>query len=69
MARDAAGPIESQRDERSCRPDCLASMAPRNLALQLFKVHLSKGKNFLTVHILTNGNMNLAYFDFKAVHE
>ena len=40
-----------------------------NLASQLFKVRLSKGKNVLTVHILTNGNMNLAYFDFKPVHE
>jgi len=26
---------------------------------------LPKGKHVLTVHILTNGNMNLAYFDFK----
>jgi hypothetical protein len=38
-----------------------------NLARQLFKVHLSEGKNVLTVHILTGGNMNLAYFDFKQV--
>jgi hypothetical protein len=36
-----------------------------NLASQLFKVRLNKGKNVLTVHILTGGNMNLAYFDFK----
>jgi len=36
-----------------------------NLASQLFKVRLSKGTNVLTVHIVTNGNMNLAYFDFK----
>jgi len=40
-----------------------------NLAPQLFKVPLSQGKNVLTVHILTNGAMNLAYFDFKPVHE
>jgi hypothetical protein len=38
-----------------------------NLAPQLFKVPLNKGKNVLTVHILTGGNMNLAYFDFKQV--
>jgi hypothetical protein len=38
-----------------------------NLASQLFKVPLSKGKNVLTIHILTGGNMNLAYFDFKRV--
>jgi hypothetical protein len=30
-------------------------------------VHLSKGKNILTVHIVTDGTMNLAYFDFKQV--
>jgi Carbohydrate binding module (family 6) len=39
-----------------------------NLASQLFKVHLNQGKNVLTVHILTGGNMNLAYFDFKQAH-
>jgi hypothetical protein len=38
-----------------------------NLASQLFKVHLDKRKNVLTVHILTNGTMNLAFFDFKPV--
>jgi len=27
-------------------------------------VSLPKGKHVLTVHILTNGNMNLAYLDF-----
>jgi hypothetical protein len=31
------------------------------------QVRLDKGKNVLTVHILTLGNMNLAYFDFKPV--
>jgi hypothetical protein len=30
------------------------------------KFHLSQGKSVLTIHILTEGNMNLAYFDFKA---
>jgi hypothetical protein len=38
-----------------------------NLVPQLFKVHLNKGKNVLTAHVLTLGNMNLAYFDFKPV--
>ena len=35
-----------------------------NVASQLFTVRLKNGKNVLTVHILTKGNMNLAYFDF-----
>jgi len=39
-----------------------------NLASQLFQFRLNKEKNVLTVHILTGGNMNLAYFDFKQAH-
>jgi hypothetical protein len=35
-----------------------------NLAADVAKVHLSAGRNVLTIHILTEGNMNLAYFDF-----
>jgi len=31
----------------------------------LTRVKLAAGKNVLTVHILTEGNMNLAYFQFK----
>lgn len=38
-----------------------------NLAKGIAKVHLAKGKNVLTVHILTGGNVNLAWFDFKQV--
>jgi hypothetical protein len=38
-----------------------------NLAKGIVRVHLAKGKNVLTVHILTGGNMNLAWFDFKKV--
>jgi hypothetical protein len=30
------------------------------------KVRLPAGKSVLTIHILTEGNMNFAYFDFKA---
>jgi len=39
-----------------------------NVAPQFFKLPLSKGKNVLTVHILTGGNMNLACFDFREAH-
>jgi hypothetical protein len=41
--------------------------APLESGFATFQNSLSKGKNVLTVHILTNGNMNLAYFDFKPV--
>ncbi len=38
-----------------------------NLASDLARIHLRKGKSILTVHILTKGMMNLATFDFKQV--
>src|SRR6201998_2148813 len=36
-----------------------------NLAPKFFKTRLNKGRNALTIHILTGGAMNLAYFEFK----
>jgi hypothetical protein len=36
-----------------------------NIAPQIAKLHLPAGKSGITVHILTQGNMNLAVFDFK----
>jgi hypothetical protein len=36
-----------------------------NQTKDLVKLKLAAGKNVLTVHILTEGNMNLAYFQFK----
>ncbi len=39
-----------------------------NIAPAIVKVKLARGTNVLTVHILTEGQMNLAYFDFKKVN-
>jgi hypothetical protein len=36
-----------------------------NLAPGLVRLKLPKGKSVLTVHIVTEGQMNLATFDFK----
>jgi hypothetical protein len=36
-----------------------------NLAAGIVKLRLPKGKSVLTVRILTQGNMNLAYFGFR----
>jgi hypothetical protein len=36
-----------------------------NIMSKLLRLRLPSGKSVLTVHILTEGNMNLAYFDFK----
>lgn len=36
-----------------------------NVIPAVAKLRLPEGKSVLTIHILTEGNMNLAYFDFK----
>ncbi len=36
-----------------------------NIAPKIAKLQLAAGKNLLTVHIVKDGQMNLAYFDFK----
>jgi hypothetical protein len=65
--KDATGPLEITSTNNPADPVGWRQWHHWNLASQLFKVHLNKGKNVLSVHILTNGNMNLAYFDFKPV--
>ena len=39
-----------------------------NVARGIATLHLAAGRNVLTVHIVTNGQMNLATLDFKRVH-
>jgi hypothetical protein len=66
--KDATGPLEIAS---TCDPgDPLAwrQWYRWNLTSHLFKVRLNKGKNVLTVHILTRGNMSLGYFDFEQAH-
>jgi hypothetical protein len=65
--KDATGPLEITTTNDPADPLAWRQWHHWNLASQLFKVHLDQGKNVLTVHILTLGNMNLAYFDFKPV--
>jgi hypothetical protein len=36
-----------------------------NVARGIARLHLAAGKNVLTVHIVSNGQMNLATFDFR----
>ena len=63
--KDATGPLQIASTYDAADPVAWRQWHHWNLASQLFKVHLSKGRNVLTVHILTDGNMNFAYFDFK----
>lgn len=63
----ATGPLQVPTTFDSADPVAWRQWHHWNLARNFFKIRLSKGKNVLTVHILTNGNMNLAYFNFKQV--
>ncbi len=63
--KPATGPLSIASTYNAADPLAWRQWHHWNLARDLVKVHLSGGKNVLTVHILTGGNMNLAYFDFK----
>ena len=63
--RDATGALQVQTTYDAQDPVAWRQWHHWNLAPKLFKIRLSKGRNVLTVHILTGGNMNLAYFEFK----
>ena len=63
--KGAKGPLQVPTTYDSADPVAWRQWHHWNLAPKFFKIHLSKGRNVLTVHILTGGNMNLAYFEFK----
>ena len=67
--KDATGPLQVQTTNDPTDPVAWRQWHHWNLAANFFKIRLSKGRNILTVHILTGGNMNLAYFDFKQDHQ
>ena len=64
---DATGPLQVTSTYDPADPIAWRQWHHWNMVTQFFKAHFNKGKNVLTVHILTNGNMNLAYLDFKQV--
>jgi len=61
----AAGPITIGSTFNAADPVAWRQWHHWNVAPGLVKLRLPTGKSVLTVHILTGGNMNLAYFDFK----
>ena len=63
--KDETGPLQVPTTYDSADPVDWRQWHHWNLASQFFKLPLGKGREVLTVHILTGGNMNLAYFDFK----
>src|SRR3984885_811244 len=63
--KDATSPLQIPTTYDSADPVAWRQWHHWNLAPKFFTVRLDQGRNVLTVHILTGGNMNLAYFDFK----
>ncbi len=63
--KDATGPLTIASTFNASDPIAWRQWHHWNIAPSLMKVRLPAGKSVLTVHILTGGNMNLAYFDFK----
>ncbi len=64
----ATGPLKIESTFNSHDPVAWRQWHHWNIEPGLLKVKLARGPNRLTVHILTEGQMNLAYFDFKKLH-
>jgi hypothetical protein len=64
--KDATGPLVIASTFNASDPIAWRQWHHWNVVPGVLKVRLPSGKNVLTVHILTGGQMNLAYFDFKA---
>ena len=63
--KQATGPLTITSTFNSADPIAWRQWHHWNLALNIARIHLPKGKSVLTVRILAEGNMNLAYFVFK----
>lgn len=61
----ATGPLVIQSTFNASDPVAWRQWHHWNIASGIAKLRLPAGKNILTVRILSEGNMNLAYFDFK----
>jgi hypothetical protein len=64
---DATGPISIQSTNDAADPVAWRQWHHWNVMQNLTRIKLSAGKNVLTVHILTEGNMNLAYLQFNPI--
>jgi hypothetical protein len=60
----AAGPLAIESTYNATDPVAWRQWHHWNVARNLGKVHLGAGRNVLTVRVVTEGNMNFAYFDF-----
>jgi hypothetical protein len=64
--KDSTGPLTISSTYNASDPIAWRQWHHWNIMRNIAKLRLPAGKNVLTVRILTEGNMNLAYFDFKA---
>jgi hypothetical protein len=63
--KDATGPLKVPTTFDSADTVAWRQWHHWNLAPRFCQLPLTKGRNVFTVHVLTGGNMNLAYFDFR----
>ena len=60
------GPVSITSTFNAAEPIAWRQWHHWNVMKNLVRLKLVKGRNVLTVHIVTEGNMNLAYFEFHA---
>jgi hypothetical protein len=63
--KDDTGPLTIPSTYNAADPIAWRQWHHWNVAKNLVDLHLHSGKNVLTIRILTEGNMNLSYFDFR----
>jgi hypothetical protein len=63
--QDATGPLTIATTYNDGEPIAWRQWHHWNILRDAVMLHLPAGRNVLTVHILTGGQMNLAYFDFR----
>jgi Carbohydrate binding module (family 6) len=66
---EAAGPVMIPTTYNDAEPIAWRQWHHWNIQRNAVTLDLPAGRNVLTVHILTGGNMNLAYFDFRPAAE
>jgi hypothetical protein len=66
--KDASGPISIVSTFNKSDPVAFRQWHHWDVMPNIVQLRLPAGRNILTVHILTQGNVNLAYFDFKKAH-
>jgi hypothetical protein len=64
----SAGPLTIVSTYDAADPVAWRQWHHWNLAPHLAKLHLAAGKNVLTVHVVAEGQMNLAILDFTRAH-